>query len=68
MTQLTSAITITNVVKWLALVIGVLDLVLEFLQRGDLSIGAIVAVVFAVVMFVVSSLQKQALRAIRASK
>lgn len=58
--ELLTAIDITKVTKWIVLVAGVLDLVIEFLTKGDLSVGAIIAVAFSIVMFVVNSLQNKA--------
>jgi hypothetical protein len=58
--ELFTAIDLTKVIKWLSLGIGVLDLVLEFFQKGDLSVGAVVTIVFSIVMFVINNLQTKA--------
>jgi hypothetical protein len=60
--ELFTAIDLTNVVKWLGLVIGVLTLALEWFQKGDLSIGSIVTIVFAIVMFVINNLQAKTVK------
>ena len=54
------SIDVTQWLKWVLLIVGVLELVAEFLARGDLSVGAIVTAVAGIVLFVINSLQNKA--------
>lgn len=53
---------VTQWLKWLLVAIGVLQLVAEFLAKGDLSVPAIVTAVAGIVLFIINALQNRAAR------
>jgi len=58
--ELLKAITLAQWSKWLALLIGALQLVATFLVSADFSVGAIVTLVAAIVLFIINGLANKA--------
>jgi hypothetical protein len=55
--ELLNALELTSVAKWIALVVGVLQLVLEWINKGDLSLPSIITIAAAVALFIINALQ-----------